>query len=97
MLPSLTFGTGLFFTGQALTNLGMALNKPEKYLAPKIATGIISITLNLILIKIFGIEGVSYSILISGAVYVVYIWIVNKNILKSFNLVSSSNMPDKYL
>jgi len=97
MLPSLTFGTGLFFTGQALTNLGMALNKPEKYLKPKIATGIISIALNLVLIKIFGIEGVSYSILISGVVYVVYIWIVNKNILKSFNLVSSSNMPKNYL
>ncbi|MBZ0200601.1 MAG: oligosaccharide flippase family protein, partial [Ignavibacteriaceae bacterium] len=77
LLPSLTLGTGLFFTGQALTNLGMALNKPGKYLAPKIAVGILSVILNLILIKIFGIEGVSYSVLISGAVYVFYIWIVN--------------------
>lgn len=85
LLPSLTLGTGLFFTGQALTNLGMALNKPDKYLAPKIAVGVLSVILNLVLIKILGIEGVSYSVLISGTVYVFYIWIVNKKILKSFS------------
>ncbi len=87
LLPSLTLGTGLFFTGQALTNLGMALNKPEKYLAPKIVIGIMSVILNLILIKTFGIEGVSYSVLISGTAYVFYIWVVNKKILKSFSFV----------
>jgi O-antigen/teichoic acid export membrane protein len=84
LLPLLCFGTGLFLTGQAQTVLGMALNLPRKYLAPKISIGIVSIILNLLSIKYFGINGVAYTIMIIGILYVAYIAFVNKKIKLSF-------------
>jgi O-antigen/teichoic acid export membrane protein len=83
LLPLLCFGSGLFYTGQALTTVGMALNQPKKYLPPKVLTGVVSVILNLILISLLGIAGAAYSMVITGLLYLVYIIIVNKRILSS--------------
>ena len=80
LLPLLCLGTGLFLTGQAQTVFGMALNKPKKYLMPKISTGIFAIFLNFIFIKYFGISGVAYTVLIIGILYVLFITFVNGRI-----------------
>ncbi len=84
LLPLLCLGTGLFLTGQAQTVFGMALNKPKKYLMPKISIGLFSIVLNFIFIKYFGINGVAYTVLSIGILYVTYIALVNKKIRHAF-------------
>lgn len=86
ILPLLCLGTGMFLIGQALTYLGMSLNLPQKYLPPKISVGCISVLLNLFFINKFGIVGVSYSVLLVGLIYVVYILIVNKKITIQYNI-----------
>ncbi len=80
LLPMLCLGTGLFLTGQAQTVLGMSLNVPKKYLAPKVSIGILSIILNFINIKYFGINGVAYTVLMIGLIYVFFISFVNRKI-----------------
>ena len=88
LLPLLCFGTGMFLTGQAQTVLGMALNLPKKYLLPKILIGLLSIVLNFVLIKFLGINGVAYTVLIIGIIYVIYIALVNRKI----KIIFSSSM-----
>jgi len=85
LLPLLCLGTGLFLTGQAQTVLGLSLNLPKKYLVPKISIGILSIILNLLFIKYYGINGVAYTVLTIGVLYVAYIAVVNKKIKLSFS------------
>jgi len=51
LLPLLTFGTSLFYLGQTQTILGMALDKPKKYLPPKILIGILAIVFNFVVYK----------------------------------------------
>ena len=83
LLPLLCFGTGLFYAGQALASLGMALNQPNKYLFPKILTGILSVVLNYLLILSYGIEGTAYAVSLTGMIYLFYIAAVNKNLISS--------------
>ena len=84
LLPLLTFGTGLFYIGQTQTILGMALDKPKKYLFPKILIGILAIVFNLLFIKIFGLNGVAYTIILIGFLYVIHITLINRKIEDSF-------------
>ena len=84
LLPLLCFGTGMFFTGQAHTVLGMALNLPNKYLAPKILIGVVSVLLNIFLIKNLGINGVAYTVLIAGIIYLIHVAFINKRIISGF-------------
>lgn len=84
LLPILCFGTGMFFTGQAHTVLGMALNLPNKYLAPKILIGVVAVLLNIFLIKNLGINGVAYTVLFVGVIYLIHVAFVNRKIISSF-------------
>jgi O-antigen/teichoic acid export membrane protein len=83
LLPALCFGTGLFLTGQAQSILGMALNQPMKYLIPKVTIGILAVILNLVLIKIYGLAGVAYSVLATGIIYTLFIFIINRKMIHS--------------
>jgi O-antigen/teichoic acid export membrane protein len=85
LLPLLCLGSGLFLIGQSFALKGLALNKPGIYLMPKILTGVFSVISNFFLIYHFGISGTAYAALITGVVYVAYIWLVN-------NKLSSSNL-----
>ncbi|HMN17963.1 MAG TPA: hypothetical protein PKD03_10115 [Ignavibacteriaceae bacterium] len=82
VLPLLALGTGLFYTGQTQTLLGLGLSKPQKYIAPKLIIGIGSVGLNLLFISYFGFLGIAYTILVIGVIYVFYISLVNKRLLK---------------
>ncbi|HOJ07592.1 MAG: oligosaccharide flippase family protein [Ignavibacteriota bacterium] len=82
VLPLLALGTGLFYTGQTQTLLGLGLSKPQKYIAPKLIIGIGSVGLNLLFISNFGFLGIAYTILVIGVIYVFYISLVNKRLLK---------------
>ena len=83
ILPVLILGTGLFYTGQAQTLLGMGLSQPQKYIAPKIIIGVGSLGVNFFFIFLFGLKGISYSILVIGLLYVLYITVVNRRILRA--------------
>ncbi|HKI77412.1 MAG TPA: oligosaccharide flippase family protein [Ignavibacteriaceae bacterium] len=87
LLPLLVLGTGLFYTGQAQTLLGLSLNQPKKYLSPKISIGLGSVALNLLMISRFGINGIAYSVLLIGFIYVIYITVVNKQIITSHHII----------
>ncbi|GAB4297625.1 MAG: flippase [Ignavibacteriaceae bacterium] len=81
LLPLLCAGTGFFLIGQAQTLLGMALNKPMRYLKAKVFTGVISVFLNLGFVFQFGFNGVPYAITFTGIIYSVYIHFINKSIM----------------
>lgn len=81
LLPIISLGIGFFYIGQAFCFVGMALNKPQKYLFPKISAGILSVVLNIILINKFGINGVAVSTLFTGLFYLVLIKIINRKLL----------------
>ncbi len=82
VLPFLILGTGLFYTGQAQTLLGFGMSQPQKYIAPKVIIGVGSLGVNYLFISGFGLKGISYSILLIGLLYVLYITLVNRKILK---------------
>jgi O-antigen/teichoic acid export membrane protein len=86
LLPFLCLGTGLYLTGQAQAYLGMALNLPQKYLLPKIMIGVLSIVFNFIFINAFGINGIAYTILITGLLYLLHISFINKKIISEYHL-----------
>lgn len=86
LLPFLCLGTGLYLTGQAQAYLGMALNLPKKYLLPKIMIGVLSIVFNFIFIKTFGINGIAYTILLTGLLYLLHISFINKKIISGHHL-----------
>lgn len=90
ILPISCLGMGLFLVGQAQAFIGMVHNLPQAYLSPKILVGALSVLLNFLAIKIFGILGAALSTLIIGLVYVTYINIINKKIIKMF--ISSNNI-----
>ncbi len=83
LLPWLCLGTGLFYTGQALATLGLSMNRPGKYISPKIIIGILSVALNYFLIKSIGITGTAYTAVVVGVIYLFYIAMINRGIMKS--------------
>ncbi|MFH1198233.1 MAG: hypothetical protein V1720_21195 [bacterium] len=70
LLPIFSLAIGLFNIGQSMTFYGLALNKPKIYIAPKILTGFLSVLFNILLISFLGFEGVAYSALLIGIVYI---------------------------
>lgn len=85
LLPILCIGTGFFYIGQALCNIGLALNQPQRYIMPKIVTGLITVTLNIIFIINFGIKGIAFTVLTVGIIYSIFIYFINKKILIGFS------------
>jgi O-antigen/teichoic acid export membrane protein len=73
LLPLLCLGTGLFHIGQALCLVGLSLNLPHKYMFPKIASGVLAVVLNVLLLKLFGMPGIAMSVCMAGFVYLLLI------------------------
>jgi O-antigen/teichoic acid export membrane protein len=86
LLPWLVTGAGMFYIGQTFCFLGMGLNKPKKYLFPKILVGILSPLLNYYFINFWGINGVAYSTLMIGLIYLVHISLINLSMLKELKV-----------
>jgi O-antigen/teichoic acid export membrane protein len=89
LLPFLAVGVGLFYLGQTFSFLGMGLNKPQKYLSPKIAVGVLSLAFNIYFINIYGISGVVLSIFLIGIIYFAYVCIINYNMLKKIKILKT--------
>lgn len=84
LLPYLTIGTGFFYIGHVLTNVGLALNNTKAYLIPKTGAGIVSVILNILLVREYGLAGVAIAINITGLVYIIYLIIINQRMIKRF-------------
>lgn len=78
LLPYFAGGTGLFLFGQSMCNRGLAMNQPNVYLFPKLLIGIISVILNYTFIKYAGIQGMAYASLLTGAIYLIHISLINR-------------------
>ena len=89
LLPVISIGLGTFYTGQSMVFLGMALNKPKRYLFPKIFIGVLSIILNLILIKIWGLAGIAVTVLLIGFIYLFLIYRTNTKLLSENKILFS--------
>ena len=80
LLPILCIGFGLFYTGQAMAAVGLSLNVPERYLVPKILSGILSVAANIVLIIYFGLAGIVAAICFVGLFYLLLIAHTNSKI-----------------
>jgi O-antigen/teichoic acid export membrane protein len=80
LLPLLCLGTGFFQVGQALSLVGLALNVPNRYMFPKVASGVFAVLLNLLLLNLFGLLGIALSVCAAGLTYLVLIAAVNMKI-----------------
>lgn len=73
ILPLVCIGFGLFQIGQAMTIVGLINNTPEKYIIPKILSGIIAVILNVIFIIKFDLIGIPFAIITTNIIFVVLI------------------------
>lgn len=80
LLPWLALGSGFFYAGQALCSKGLAYNKPEIYLFPKLAAGILSIILYYVFIRFYEMPGIVSAVVITGFIYLVMVFITNRRI-----------------
>lgn len=79
----LTFGVGLFYVGQTMAIVGLALQKPEAYLFPKIGSAIVSMAGYISGCYYFGIYGIAYAVCIANAFYLISVYFVNIRLLKN--------------
>jgi len=80
LLPLLCLGTGLYHIGQALCLTGLSLNVPRRYMIPKIISGVLAVSLNVVLVSLFGMIGIAIAIGLAGLAYLLFIIIANERI-----------------
>ncbi len=80
----LTVGIGFFYVGQTQAILGMALQRPEAYIFPKIISSIVSLAGYIGGCYWFGINGIAYAVCVANAFYLVSVYFVNRKLLKEF-------------
>lgn len=69
---------GVFYMGQTLAMVGMALERPTVYVMPKIVSAVISVGVYIAGCMMFGLLGVVFGILIGNLVFLAGIIMVNK-------------------
>ncbi len=82
LLPYFITGAGFFYAGQVLTTEGLALNRPEIYIAPKIVGGAAGLAANYFFIRAWGLPGAAYAAFFSGVFYMAYIIFTNRKLHK---------------
>jgi O-antigen/teichoic acid export membrane protein len=89
LLPFLCLGIGMFYVGQSFTMFGMLLNMPDKYLAPKILSGLLAVLANIIFVHYFGMAGAAISTCVIGIFYLLLVLYVNNKIKIATSFKSS--------
>lgn len=84
LLLLLTFGIGMFYLGQTLTTVGLALKKPQTYVAAKVVSALLSIVFYIAGCHWFGILGIAYAIVLVNVIYFGLIVVSNRSLEKSF-------------
>jgi O-antigen/teichoic acid export membrane protein len=82
VLLVLAMGLGAFYAGQAMTTLGMALNKPGAYMTTKISVSLASGILYYVGCVWQGVFGVAVGLLVANLVYLVLVYRVNRLLQK---------------
>lgn len=77
-LPFFSLSVGLFQIAQCYTVHGVISEKPKIYLLPKILIGIISLLLNVLGVYFLQIIGLTISMIITSAIYLLMIMVANK-------------------
>ena len=91
LLPLVCLGTGLFQLGQILSIVGLAFNKSQIYITPKVSIGVLAVGLNFALCRKFGITGVIMTLIIIGISYSVWTsLLVRRLIAEQFNIIGES-------
>jgi O-antigen/teichoic acid export membrane protein len=80
LLPFLAIGSGLFYAGQALCSRGLAFDRPHLYLFPKVLSGVLSILLYFVLIRMYGMSGVAAAVVLAGAAYLALVMFANRKL-----------------
>lgn len=80
ILPLIVIGVGIFNIGQALTIIGGINNVPQRYIFPKIATGVFAVVSNIFFIIYWGLLGAAISICITSIFYLIFIIYANRNL-----------------
>jgi O-antigen/teichoic acid export membrane protein len=83
ILVLLSIGIGLFYISQALTNVGLALQKPRIYIIPKITAASLSIAAYYVGCHYDGISGVAAAIVFVNVVYLFLIILTNQRLISS--------------
>ncbi|MFZ4619221.1 MAG: lipopolysaccharide biosynthesis protein [Bacteroidota bacterium] len=78
----LTIGIGFFYVGQTLAIVGMALQRPEAYIFPKIISAVVSLAGYIGGCYWFGINGIAYAVCFANAFYLISVYIVNRKLRK---------------
>lgn len=84
LLFLLTMGLGVFYVGQTLTTVGLALKQPNVYMAAKVVTGLLSIVLYLVGCYWAGVLGVVCAIGVTNMLYLVLVLRTNRVLLRAF-------------
>jgi len=77
----LTMSLGMFYCGQAMTNIGLALNKPETYLRPKIIAAVLSAPMFYAGCTWNGVAGVVTAMVAVHSVYMLLIYNANRKLV----------------
>ncbi len=80
ILLILTVGLGAFYAGQAMTTLGLAMNKPAAYMTTKITVAIASAVFYYLGCIWQGVLGVAIGLLIANLLYIVLVFRVNRRL-----------------
>jgi O-antigen/teichoic acid export membrane protein len=75
-LPWLALAGGLFASGQAAALMLMTGSKTRVLIAPKVSTGVISVALNFMGARLWGVSGVVSADVVFGAVYLMWVLLV---------------------
>ena len=81
VLFSLTIGLGAYSVGQSLTQVGLALRRPEIYIVPKVVTAVLSVGAYLLGCRWGGIVGVVGAIVFVNMLYLLLVYLANKRFL----------------
>lgn len=92
LLPLVCLGIGLFHLGQMFSIVGLAFNKAQVYIAPKVSIGVLAAGLNFMLCSKFGLKGVIMTLIIVGISYSVWTGLLaRKLIAEQLNMIDGLN------
>ena len=88
VLFALAVGLGLFYVGQALSNLGFALTRPRVYLPAKVCSAVASVPLYLAGCRLGGVLGVACAVIVANALYLLMVIDANRRLRRCVRAVA---------
>lgn len=93
LLPGLTASWAFFYLGTILASFGLLINKPQRYIMPKIITSLIAVTSTFYLSFRVGPSGVVWGLGFSGVIYAFWSGMIALNIIKYERNINEIKLP----